>query len=602
MESKPKVSVLLLVNRYADSKEGISSLSRCIDSLVYQTLEEIEILVLLHKDRKEYAEVLSTYCNKFGEKIRICNRKEEDLLEAIGEGLNMAEGEYISILCEYVVLEYHAYATLYEEVMNEHTFDLIYGGYKFYEAGLLLGCKDKRQSEDTPYKYILKGELILFNKIIHRTKMEELIQTEGGNYDRNFTKKQIWNEYGLSLRIINLCNEIRSCNTVLFHQILDDSAIEYKNSEVYLEAAVGGIEKTMQWGNSQEMKEIHEQNYGIPFVDKREYLFARVGIELVRLMQSYWLYSNQILPLLKKHRYSITKNIVFGAYTFTLAMFERASNLKVDAIPRILYIGAFDQQMSQNNRGQGEEVFFNEFGEIHLLNASTCNMSENSIIEKAFYEGKYQFVQEYFAVKSIVKNGGFYISQNTHLLHSLDGLCCYDGVFGFEDRITITSGFFAARKGHPVLRAILTSYNEDYFEQMGYLPLSDRIRLYLLGTEEFKLDGRSSILKSGIFILSPEQCIVPRYQELKSEMQPSLSIIDQADKEADEEYIVIKKSTLEYLLSTTNDARTMNKLKNNNTQLKKTLDKLLTSRSIRITKPLRAGYQKLKNFSHVFKG
>lgn len=602
MESKPKVSVLLIVNQYADCKESISSLSRCIDSLVYQTLEEIEILVLLHKDRKEYEEVLSSYCDKFGDKIRICNRKEDDLLEAIGEGLGVAKGEYISILCEYVVLEYHAYATLYEEVINGYTSDLIYGGYKLYEDGLLLGCKDKRQAEDTLYKYILKGELILFNKIIHRTKMDELIRTEGGRYDRNFTRKQIWNEYGLSLRIISLCNETRSCNAVLFHQILDDSTIDYKNSEAFLEAAVEGIEKTMQWCNSHEMKEIQVQSYEIPFVDKREYLFARVGLELVRLMQLYWLYSNRILPLLKKYRNSITKNIVFEPYISSLAMFERYANLKVDAIPRILYVGVFDQNKSQNNKRQEVEVSFNGFGEIHLLNETTCKMSENSIIEKAYYEGNLQFVEEYFAVKSIVKNGGFYIGQNTHLLHTLDGLCCYEGVFGFEDRVTITSGFFAARKGHHVLKAILTSYNEENFEQMGYLPLSDRIRLYLLGTEEFRLDGRASLLKSGIFMLSPEQCIVPRYQELKSEMQPSLCIINQADKEAEEEYIVIKKSTLEYLLSTTSDARTMSKLKNNNTQLKKTLDKLLTSRSLRLTKPLRAGYQKLKNLTHAFKG
>lgn len=288
--------------------------------------------------------------------------------------------------------------------------------------------------------------------------------------------------------------------------------------------------------------------------------------------------------------------MIFEAYTSSLGMFERVSELKVDAIPRILYIGAFGQHMSQNNRRQ-EVVSFNGFGETHLLDETTCNLSENSIIEKAYYDGKLQFVQEYFAVKSIVKSGGFYIAQKTHLLQALDGLCCYDGVFGFEDRTTITTGFFGARKGHQVLNAILTSYNEEYFVQMGYVPLGDRIRLFLLGTEEFKLDGRASLLKSGIFMLSPEQCIIPRYQELKSEMQPSLCIINQADKDVDEEYIVIKKSTLEYLLSTTSDARTMNKLKNNNTQLKKTLDKLLTSRSIRLTKPLRSGYQKLKTLS-----
>lgn len=602
MESKPKVSVLLLVNQYADSKEGVNSLCRCIDSLVYQTLEEIEILVLLYKNMEDYRSVVSMYCDKFGEKIRICNRKEEDLLETIGEVLKTTNGDYIGIISEDIVLEYHAYATLYEESLKENTFDLIYGGYKYYENGLLLGCKDKRQSEDIPYKYLLKGELVLFNKLIHRNKIEELIHAEGGKNDRNFTRKHIWNDYGLSLRLIVSCNDAHSCNAVLFHQILDDSIISYRNSESYLEAAVEGIERTIRWSSGQEINTIQEQNYDNPFGDKREYLFARVGLELVRLMQFYWLYSNQVLPIIKKYKNSITKNIVFEAYSSSLAMFERVSELKVDAIPRILYVGAFGQSISQDHGRQEAKASFKEFGEIRLLNETTSNMHENPIIEKAYYDGKLQFVEEYFAVKYIVRNGGFYIGQHTQLLKTLDGLCCYDSVFGYEDRTTITAGFFAARKGQPILKAILTSYKEEYFEQMGYLPLGDRIRLFLIGKEEFKLDASGGLLKSGIYIVSPEQCIIPRYQNLKSQMQPSLCIINHEDKATDEEYIVVKKSTLEYLLSTSNDTRTMNKLKNNNAQLKKTLDQLLASRSIRLTKPLRSGYQKLKTLSHVFRG
>lgn len=601
MESKPKVSVLLLIKQYTDSREGVISLCRCMDSLVYQTLEEIEILVLLHKDLEKYRSNVSIYCDKFGKKIRICNCKEHDLLETIGEGLKTAKGEYISILWQDIVLEYNAYSTLYEEATRENTLDLIYGGYKYYEDGLLLGCKDKRQAEENPYRYIVKGELVLFNKLIHREKIEELFRGEGGKNERNFTIKHIWNEYGLSLRLVGSCNDNRSCNEVLFHQILNASTIEYENSESYLEAAVEGIEKTIQWSNRQEIHKIQEQNYENALIDKREYLFARVGLELLRLMQSFWLFSNQILPLLKKYRTSITKNIILEAYTSSLSMFERLSDLKVDAIPKILYIGAFGKHVSQEHRKLEVEVSFKEFGEIHQLIETGCNVSENPIIEKAYYEGKLQFVEEYFAVKSIVKSGGFYINRKTTLLQTLDGLCCYDSVFGFEDRITITSSFFGARRGHPILKAILNSYKEEYFELMGYLSLSDRIRLYLLGKEELKLDGSASLLNSDILILSPEQCVVPRYQELKSMMLPSLCTINQVDKAKDDKYIVIKKSTLEYLLSTSSDARTMNKLKNNNTQLKKKLDKLLTSRSIRLTKPLRSGYQKLKNLSHAFR-
>lgn len=583
MESKPKVSVLLLVNRYVDSKEGVFALSRCIDSLVYQTLEEIEIIVLLHSDWKEYRLAVSIYCDKFGEKIRICNNKEKQLVEAIKSGMKTATGEYISILNEDIVLEYHAYATMYEEAEKENMLDLVYGGYRYYENGHLLGCKDKRQA-DNAYPYILKGEFVLFNKIIHRSKVKEFIELESKSYERNFTRNDMWNEYGLSLRIISSCNDNRSCNAVLFHQILNKATINYLHSKAYLDATVTGIEKTLQWR------------------DQDEYIYARVGLELVRLMQSHWIFSNQILPLLKKYKKSIVNNSVFEAYTNSLAIFERLSSLNVNAIPRILYVGRFEKGFIQEESKEFEKVSFNDYGEIRILNTTTCDINENPKIKKAYEEGKLDFVEEYFAVKSVVETGGFYIGKDTKLLDVLDGLCCYESVIGFEDRTTISTGLFAARKGHKLWRAILDSYKEESFEHFGFLSLSNRIRLYFLGMEEFQLDGKSGLLKSGILILSPEQCIIPRYQELQSEMKPSISIIDQKSKAAEEDYIVVKKSTLEYLLSTSNDVRVVNKLKNNNAQLKKTLNNLLTSRSIRLTKPLRAGYQKIKNLSHIFVG
>jgi hypothetical protein len=594
MECKPKVSVLLLVDRYTDSKEGIISLSRCIDSLVYQTLEEIEILVLLHKDRKQYRSMVSIYCNKFGEKIRICDCKDQDLIEDIKSGLKITTGEYISILSEDVVLEYHAYATLYREVENENTLDFIYGGYKYYENGTLLGCKDKRLTEEISHSYILKGELILFNKIFRRSKIEEFIQLESESYERNYTDKNTWNEYGLSIRIISSCKDNRSCNTVLFHQILNKSSIKYKNSKAYLEATVEGIEKTLQWSENMIVNTL--------LINKSEYLYARIGLELVRLMQSFWLYSNRILPLLKKYKNSITQNTVFETYTTSFAMFERLSNLTVDAIPRILYVGEFEQDFIQEESKELEEVCFKEFGEVHILNALTCDISSNSVIEKAYKEGRVQFVEEYFAVESLVKTGGFYIGKNTQLQDVLDGLSCFESVIGFEDRTSIATGFLAARKGHKVWKSILGSYGEENFEHFGYESLSNRIRMYLIGMEEFHLNGKAGLLKSGILMLSPEQCIIPRYQELQSEVRPSICIMNQKEKAADEEYIVVKKTTLEYLLSSSNDARAMNKLKSNNAQLKKTLNKLLSSRSIRLTKPLRAGYQKIKNLSHVLRG
>uniref|UniRef100_UPI00286ECBFF hypothetical protein n=1 Tax=Anaerosporobacter sp. TaxID=1872529 RepID=UPI00286ECBFF len=492
--------------------------------------------------------------------------------------------------------------TLYEEATKEQELDLVYGGYKQYENGSLLGLKDKRQADDISYKYILKGELVLFNKIIRRRKLEEFVQLEAGQSEQNFIDTNIWNTYGLSLRIISSCDGIYSCNAVLFHQILQESQVICKYKESNLASSIMGIEKTLQWCIRLQRERIPKQHFEQGAIDKWEYIFTRIGLELIQLTQNYWLYSNQILPIFKKYKNSIRCNLFSEVYPSSSNLFESISNLRVDAIPRILYIGAFHQDDTQEHIMLPEGNSFKELGNRYLLNSMTCHITENAIVQKAFSEGNFQFVEEYFAVKSIVKTGGYYIGQDTSLLDTLDGLGCYESVIGFEDRTTISTGFFGARKGHPIWKAILASYEEECFEQMGYLSLSERIRMYLIGMEEVQLDGKSTILKSGIFMLSPEQCVIPRYYELKSEMRQSLCIIDHTNKAADEDYIVIKKSTLEYLLSTANDARMMNKLKSNNTQLKKKLDQLLTSRSIRLTKPLRSGYQRLKNLSHVFRG
>ena len=88
MKNQPKVSIIVPVYNVEEY------LVKCLDSLVNQTLKEIEIICINDGSTDNSLEILNTYAQK-DSRITIIDKKNEGVSAARNTGLNISKGEYI---------------------------------------------------------------------------------------------------------------------------------------------------------------------------------------------------------------------------------------------------------------------------------------------------------------------------------------------------------------------------------------------------------------------------------------------------------------------------------------------------------------------------
>lgn len=83
-------------------------LPRCLDSLVNQTLEDIEAICINDGSPDNCLKILKKYQKKYGDKIVIIDKKNEGVWKGRHDGIKIAKGEYIGFVDsdDYVTLDF----------------------------------------------------------------------------------------------------------------------------------------------------------------------------------------------------------------------------------------------------------------------------------------------------------------------------------------------------------------------------------------------------------------------------------------------------------------------------------------------------------------
>lgn len=105
-------------------------LPRCLDSLVNQTLQDIEIVCIHDGSPDNCLNILKEYREKYGEKIIIIDKQNEGVWKGRFDGIKVAKGEYIAFTDsdDYVALDYAE--KLYNAAKNSNADISICGFYR----------------------------------------------------------------------------------------------------------------------------------------------------------------------------------------------------------------------------------------------------------------------------------------------------------------------------------------------------------------------------------------------------------------------------------------------------------------------------------------
>lgn len=178
MSNKPKVSVIIPVynvEKYID---------KCLNSLINQTLEDIEFIVVNDGSKDSSKEIIKRYMEKT-DKIKYYEKENGGLSDARNYGLEYANGEYVAFLDSDDYVE----NTMYEKMYNKaEENNLDYVECNFYWTYIDDKNNIKKLKKDIGKKYKNKNEMMIYgrvvawNKLIKRTLIKEKFP-KGLNYE-----------------------------------------------------------------------------------------------------------------------------------------------------------------------------------------------------------------------------------------------------------------------------------------------------------------------------------------------------------------------------------------------------------------------------------
>ena len=258
-KDRPKVSVLVPiynVQRY---------LRQCLDSVVNQTLKEIEIICLNDGSTDDSLAIIKEYAAK-DYRIVVVDKKNSGYGDSMNQGLKKARGEYIGIVESDDWIDINAFEELYELAKLSEDVDVVRANYYqtktgvdkkfFYVDPASIGkVVDPRQQT-----WIFLQAPAIWSAIYRRDFLEQngidFLPTPGASYQDTGFNFKVWacaktarftTEAFLHYRIDNEASSVKSAGKIM------NVCVEYDSIESFLKEKglfeqLGAIMETAKFG------------------------------------------------------------------------------------------------------------------------------------------------------------------------------------------------------------------------------------------------------------------------------------------------------------------------------------------------------------------
>ena len=205
-------------------------LRRCLESIINQTLKDIEIILVDDNSIDRCPIICDEYAEIDKRIIVIHKKKNEGLGLARNSGIEIAKGQYLAFVDSDDYIDFNFYEQLYN---NRDDADIIYGSSKDEYNGKTIGVYDcpleklKYENEEiipevlyNMIGYVNKGKAIGFTscKSLYKREIFE-------KYDIRFfsERKYISEDLIFNLEYIPKCKKIKFVNNVYYHYCHNNS-------------------------------------------------------------------------------------------------------------------------------------------------------------------------------------------------------------------------------------------------------------------------------------------------------------------------------------------------------------------------------------------
>lgn len=152
-------------------------LETCLTSLVKQTLQEIELIVVNDGTKDQSQTIIDSFVEKYPTKIHAYQKENGGLSSARNYGMTKATGEYVAFVDSDDWVDITMYEAMYEKA-KQHDFDLVVCDFNEIREGVVVPCIC-HQERDIFGKEEIKEAMIdvypsAWNKLYKRSVLEDL--------------------------------------------------------------------------------------------------------------------------------------------------------------------------------------------------------------------------------------------------------------------------------------------------------------------------------------------------------------------------------------------------------------------------------------------
>lgn len=526
--------------------------SRCLDSLISQTMEEIEILVVDDASTDNSAKICDEYA-KNDNRIKVFHQNEnKGQSNARNLALKICQGEYIVFvdsddwvsndMCE------NMYNAAVESNAKMTIFDYIVVKSENIEEKR--GFLGNEVTLENYFKHLTPG--YLWNKIFHCSLKEKLI------IDVNSGQAE------------DLCILL-----IMVSFFEKNSDICYVPSAYYY---------YMQRDDSSSNSDIFVKSYGIEdYFKSLKYILENHNKEYSEWVSYYcvqclyWGINNPARKFFKADYVEFLQNEVTPYIIGNPNMRRYTSllnDLTTNIIPRkIVYANFSNENFSK------EKVYCIDSWktnapdyEFCLLTLENCDMeTAPECVKTALSKKIYSFVEEYFVLKEIYRHGGIALNTEMALTKPLGDQRMHRTFFTYKDEHYLASEIWGSNRNELLLSKLLASYEEDSLYNDTFVGLAERIQLLL--EREYKLipKGISCFLLENVVKLYDANTLYKRVDE--NNVARKYSLLDKISYEKNEVTISCKDLKRIIANNTANNTKALNQVKKENVELKRQLNK-----------------------------
>lgn len=550
---RPYVSIVVAVY----NREKL--LARCLDTLVYQTLENIEILVVDDFSTDNSLNIALEYQNIFPNKIKVFENTKKGVACAKNLGIEHATGEFITFVDSDDYVEYWAYEKMYERAKKLKCEILCAPFYRIKDNTKSIGGKIEKL---TMLSILFSEITFLWAKLIKKEVFERF-----GNLPELSKGEDAAFIY---IALSYLENRIGYFERPYYYYELSDNSI-CASSTIEI---VNDVLK----GNS-----IILANTNPEYLNIFKCIIVR---RTLNLMSQNRAYADILIDYLKTHEELYSNNLYLSEKCPVIYKWlKRTLDTTNIVIPKIAYVNGFGVQPSESYLKELNEKLFRAGTEIIILNEDNCDVKENDIVHKAYKEKNFQFVGEYFILKYLYEQGGIYVSEKIQINHALDPLTNNTAFFTYVDDRNFSADIYGAAKENTIIKSLLETYFMPELYENPYEELSHRIKTILITKAGIHLSAREVKLPQYDVTVFEPSLLIQEMQGKWNFCQLKLSVSD-ADVE------LYNKSTLQCLIKNEiNAEKSKDKFSYSQDktvhELMREKEEILNSTSWKITKPLR---------------